>query len=243
MLSRWRRSTPIFNCIILYSVERPLIKISRLDHISYVSSIKTGDLGSRMYSTVSATNLDDKILLIMTLRLCYFCLWLTDVVHRPLGLFAFVLDDEVFYVLLTAFLEAGDTFVVEELVIILLNILLLTYLSIFQYNLRIIERSLSHECAISQVHDFACLWSILQMLLRVKWANDGGALIALLQEVECFLFCIGEILVCIALLQSRVRSYVVGGSNFARGKLMSRLNLVLDQKFNRQLFLSEILRH
>ena len=193
-----------------------------------------------MYLSVSTTiNLDNKILLVSD-KLLRLCFRLTDVVyHRLLGLFAFVLDDKV-YVLQTALiLEAGKTFVVEELVIIR-NVLLLT---IFQYNLRIIERSLSHECcAISQIHDFTCLWSILQMLLRVKWAHDGS-LIALLKEVECLLFLISEILVCITLLQSRVRSYVISVSNFACRKLMSGLHLILDQELNRQLFLVEILRH
>lgn len=234
-----RRSTPNFACIVIVgSVKRPSgIKICRLDHISYISPIKTGDIWSRIYLSVSTTNLDNKSLLVPL----HICFGLTDVVHRPWGVFAFVLNDEV-YVLLTAFLEAGNTFVVEELVIIL-NILLLTHWSIFQYNLRIIERSLSHELAISQIHDFTSLWSILHaMLLLIKWANSS--VIALLKEMECLLFLVGEILVCITLLQSRVRSYKISGSNFARRKLMSVLHLILDQEFNRQLFpLTKILRH
>ena len=167
-----RRSTSYFAyCIVIVgSVKRPSsIKICRLDHISNIGPLKTGDIWSRMYLSVSTTNLDNKSLLVPL----HICFGVTDVVHRPWRVFhAFVLNDEV-YVLLTAFLEAGNTFVVEELVIIL-NILLLTHLSIFQNNLRIIERSLSHELAISQIHDFACLWSILHtLLLLIKWANSS----------------------------------------------------------------------
>lgn len=81
-------------------------------------------------------------------------------------------------------------------------------------------------------------------MLRVERPDYVGGCIALLQEMERLLFCVGKILVRVTLLQPGVRSQVVGGPKLARGDLVvPSLHLILNKELNWQLPLVEILRH